>query len=245
MMLVIAALSAVVVVVLGFVVGVQPQLSAASTAEEQTGSVGEQNDAIRATIAQLQADQADLSGHQAELATLQAAVPATASLSAFIDSVNALAGSSSVTVSGLTTADAVAYLPAPAAVVPEAAAPTEGATAAPVAPAPPVAPELVTDPLVTSSNFSYVPVSVTVTGSYSQALEFLSQLRAAERLFGLTAFASAGESSGSTGSGVPDSWTVTGNVYVLQDVASTPTDATTTPTAQAEGDADDSTAAGE
>ncbi|MBD8661138.1 hypothetical protein IFT72_13195 [Frigoribacterium sp. CFBP 8754] len=245
--------TAVVVLALGFLLGVQPQLSAATASREQITTVTTQNEQIRAAIAQLQADNDALPALRSELGTLQTAIPSSASLSTFISEVSRLSDETSTTVVDITTTEAEAYAPVAATAPADAAASTDAtaestdaATAAPAAePVAPTAPDLVSDPAITAANFSVVPVSITVEGSYSDALDFVAALQGGSRLFALETFGSSGsEEAGSEGA-APDSWTVSGNVYVLLDAASTPTDATTTPTAQAEGDADDSTAAGE
>jgi Tfp pilus assembly protein PilO len=240
--------TAVVVLALGFLLGVQPQLSAATASRDQAAAVQAQNEQIRAAIAQLQADNDALPALRAELGTLQSAVPSTASISTFISEVSRLSGETDTTVTDITTADAEAYAPVAAAAPTDAAAePTDGAseTAAATEPALPTAPELVTDPAITAANFSVVPVSITVEGSYDAALDFVSALQGGSRLFSLETFGSSGADEAGSEGGAPDSWTLAGNVYVLLDAAATPTEAATTPTPQAEGPTESDTAAGE
>jgi Tfp pilus assembly protein PilO len=246
-----ALATAVVVVALGFLLGVQPQLSAATAAKEQQVTVESQNAAISAAIAELRTENEGLPALRSRLADLQAAVPPTASLPSFITDVGTLAEGASVTVTDLTLGDAQAYTPPEAPATDVESVDADGAETTPETSSGETpeaeAPGVVTDPAVTAANFSSVPVSITIEGSYAAALSFVSAMQGGDRLFALSAFASAGSSvGGAEGSvGEPDSWTVTGNVFVLLDAASTPTDATTTPTAQAEGDADGGTAAGE
>jgi Tfp pilus assembly protein PilO len=256
MFLIAAALTGVVVIVLGFLVGVQPQLSATTAAGEQQANVEAQNAALRQSLTQLEEDNAELPTLKSELGTLTTSVPSQAALSSFLTELDQLADASGTTITGFTSSDAVSYEPvgsdaaATDAATPDASAdaPADGATAAPAAPALPTAPELVTDPLVTAANFSSIPLTVSIQGSYAQARDFLGKLQGGSRLFLVTAFASTGSSEGGETAGVPDQWTVGGLVYVLQDAAATQADqAAETPTTTAEGadDASSDTAAGQ
>jgi Tfp pilus assembly protein PilO len=241
MMLIAAAMTGVVVLALGFLVGVQPQLVAASSAESQQQSVEAQNETLRESLATLEADNAKLPDLKSELATLDTSVPSQAALSSFLTELDQLAGASGTTVTGFTSSDATAYEPittdvaAPAATDAAAsdAAATKGSATAPAAP---TAPDLVTDPLVTATNFSSIPITVSIQGSYAQARDFLSKLQGGSRLFLVTTFASTGSSEAGDATGTPDQWTVGGLVYVLQDAAATQADqAAETPAATAEG----------
>ncbi|ROS50405.1 hypothetical protein [Frigoribacterium sp. PhB24] len=239
MMLIGAVLTGVVVLALGFLVGVQPQLVAATTAESQQQSVETQNEALRASLATLEADNAKLPDLKSELATLDTSVPSQAALSSFLTELDQLAVASGTTVTAFTSSDASAYEPT----VTDAAAPaatdtsaSDSTAAAAATPAPATAPELVTDPLVTATNFSSIPITVSVQGSYAEARDFLSKLQGGSRLFLVTTFASTGSSEAGDAAGVPDQWTVGGLVYVLQDAAATQADqAAETPTTTAEG----------
>jgi Tfp pilus assembly protein PilO len=232
-----ALLTGVAVLALGFVLGVQPQLTAASTASEQKASVDQQNATLSTGLATLKADSEKLPALKSELTELQTSVPSQATMPAFLSEISELAGASGTTVTGFTTSDAVAYAPA----APAAATTDSGATgsttdaAAPTAPVA-TAPELVTDPQITAANFSSIPITVTIKGSYGQARDFLGKLQQGSRLFLVTNFASSGSSEGGSTTATPDQWTVGGLVYVLQDAAATQADqAAETPAATAEG----------
>jgi Tfp pilus assembly protein PilO len=255
MMLIGAVLTGVVVLALGFLVGVQPQLVATTTAESQQQSVETQNATLRASLATLEQDNARLPALQAQLTTLDASVPSQAAMSSFLTELDQLAGASGTTVTGFTSSDAVAYEPTVTDAAAAAPATTDSTVtdsaatdAAAAAPAAPVAPDLVTDPLVTATNFSSIPITVSIQGSYAQARDFLAKLQGGSRLFLVTTFASTGSSEAGEGAGVPDQWTVGGLVYVLQDAAATQADqAAQTPTTTAGGTdgASSDTAAGE
>ena len=241
MLLIAAALTGVVVLALGFLVGVQPQLAAAAAAAEQQSSVEQQNAALRQSLTQLEKDDAELPTLKSELGTLTTSVPSQAALSSFLTELDELATASGSTVTGFTSSDAVSYEPAVADTTATDAAASDpatddSATSAATAPVLPTAPELVTDPEITASNFSSIPITVSITGSYAQALDFVSKLQGGSRLFLVTAFASTGSSEGGDTSAVPDQWTVGGLVYVLQDAAATQADqAAETPATTAEG----------
>jgi len=253
MMLIAAVMTGVVVLALGFLVGVQPQLSAASTAEQQQTAVETQNETLRAGLVTLEQDNTQLPALKSELTRLDASVPSQAAMSSFLTELDQLAIASGTTVTAFTSADATAYEPvvadAPAAdATTDAATDSAAGSAAATAPAAPTAPELVTDPLVTATNFSSIPITVSVQGSYAQARDFLAKLQGGSRLFLVTTFASTGSSEAGDATGTPDQWTVGGLVYVLQDAAATQAEqAAETPAATAEGDgaASSDTAAGE
>jgi len=247
--LIIAMVSGVAVLALGFLLGVQPQLSAASAAAEQKSSVDQQNEGIRAAVEQLIAENEGLSGLEAERDYKVASVPAAPDMPALIRQLDAMAGEAGTVVTSFTTADPVSYAAPASATAPEAAAPAEGtessegtdgsadaAAAAPAEAALPTAPATVTDPAVTAANFSTIAVTVDIEGSYDQALDFVDRIQKGPRLFLVTAITSSEPEEGSeTAEG--QTWTVGGLVFVLQDGETAPADgdATTTAPTQAEG----------
>ena len=248
----------VAVVVLGGLFGVQPQLAAAASANQQKQSIAAQNVQRVAALDKLKHDFDNLPALQKSLKELQKSVPPEPSLPAFISDLNALAGSTQTTVTALAFSDAQQYVPpvtAPAASgassgassdsststpSPSASASGDSASSTPTpAPTPtaPQAPAPVTNSKITGQNFAAIPVKVTVSGSYDQALSFVEGLRTGTRLVLVTGFASNGtaaatsDASGSGASGsdatasdsadaasaAPTSWVVSGYVYVLQD----------------------------
>jgi len=250
-----AVATAVVVVALGFLLGVQPQLTGASTAREQQAAVEQQNATIVAAIAQLKTDNEALGDLKTELSGLQTEIPSTPALPAFIAQLDSMATASGTVVSDFTAGDAVAYAPEAAAVetpteTQDAAGESTGSSTESAAPTDPAAagataPALVTDAAISSSNFSTIPITVTIQGNYTAALDFVSKLQSGDRLFALDAFSSGSSSESGSEASEPDSWTISGNVYVLQDAATAQSDpSATTPTTQAQG-TDDSTAAGQ
>jgi hypothetical protein len=89
------------------------------------------------------------------------------------------------------------------------------------------APDVVTDPLITSSNFIVIPVSVSVDGSDEQALAFTSGVQNGSRLF-LVNSIGTGSTQGETTETDPattpasgaSTWTLAGFIFVLDTAAS-------------------------
>jgi len=197
----------------GWFLGVDPQLAAARTADEQRETVEAQNEATRLAITRLIADEKDLPTLQAQLVELQRSVPLDAGVSEFIDDLNNLAVASGVTVSNLTVDPAQQYVaPESAAAAAPADDPAEPADDA--AAADPLAPPAVTNPLVTSANFILIPISIDTTGSYVQVVDFVSGLQNGPRLFLVNTFASASTSEEVAGE---VTGSITGYIYVLLD----------------------------
>jgi Tfp pilus assembly protein PilO len=218
--LLLAVLAMAVVAVGGFFLAVQPQLAQTASAHTQTAAVEQTNDTSRSELARLRQQAADLPAMKRELSTRATSVPDTARLSAFIDQLNTIAAASGMQVSSFTASDATAYSPAVAAEPTAAgqagatpsASPSSTAEAVPSAPE---APSLVTDAAVTGQNFSVIPVTVAVDGSFDQALQFVKGVQGGDRLFLITTISST-EKSGEDGTASSSSsWTFGGSIYVL------------------------------
>ncbi|PZE37664.1 type 4a pilus biogenesis protein PilO [Curtobacterium sp. MCPF17_031] len=222
--LVAAFVAMVLVVAGGFFLAVQPQLTQANAAHEQRSTVEENNAASRQELDRLRKQAEKLPDMQARLAQLSSSVPDSADVSGFIDELDRVAQEAGVNIASYTTSDAVPYAPpaaADASVSAAGSAPGDASTASPEstpaasAPAEPAAPSAVTNPLITSRNFSVIPVTVAVTGTLDQALKFVSALQAGERLFLITAVSSAQQSGDDGAASATSTWTFGGSVYVL------------------------------
>jgi hypothetical protein len=210
----------VVIVALGWIVAVQPQLDAASAADAQTSKVQSTNAQSAIALAKLQEDYKNLPALKGKLASLAASVPVDQSIPSFVDELNAIATANGLTITNSTVADAVAYKavvpPAAPAATGTSATPSPSATPtpapAPTASAPPITAGVppVVSSLITAANFAAVPVTVTVTGPYANVLGFLHGTQTGKRLFLVTGFSSA---PASNGPGVDA--TVSGLIYVL------------------------------
>jgi hypothetical protein len=208
-----AVLAMTVVAVLGFIIGIQPQLGNLAVAEQNQAAAQQRNTDQAAVVAALKKQFAGLGDLQAELLPLQASVPSDTELPAFVTQLDALAGATGVTLSSLTVADAQPYTPAVAPVAAAAtdtsdsasATPTPAASAAPTAGVPPV-----TSARITAANFASVAVQITVTGTEAGALDFVHGLQTGSRLFLVTGLkTSMTDTPGSVDA------TITGLIYVL------------------------------
>jgi len=201
-----AALVVVLIVALGWVVGVEPRLSEARAADAERSTVVALNTSYEEVLVKLKALDEDLPALSSQLDTLRSALPADAQISTLLGQLNALAAESGVVLTAIT-----AGVPAPfesAEVAPEApVAAEEGAgeessaepDAAAVAPAP-----------AGPQNFVSVPISVTAAGAAPGVLDFVQRVQLGTRLFvvdGLTVIYE--EDSGTV--------TIEGLVYVLTD----------------------------
>ena len=222
LLMIAAVLAMTVVAVLGFVVGVQPQLGNLAAAEESRAAAQQRNTEQAAVVAALKQQFAGLAELQAELVPLQASVPSDTELPAFVTQLDALAGASGVTLSSLTVSDAQPYTPVAAPVAPvvaeadAAGSPTPAPTAAPSAPSAAPAPGVppVSSAKITAANFASVAVQITVTGTEAGALDFVYGLQTGSRLFLVTGLkTSMTDTPGSVDA------TITGLIYVLVPLA--------------------------
>lgn len=217
-----SVLAMVVVAVLGWMIGIQPQLTAAAVSTAQRLTVEQTNARYAAVLAKLKADHENLPVLQQQLAQLAASVPNDTDSSSFVKELNVVAGANGVTIKSLTFADAVGYKPPadpaasqPAASTSGSSSPSPSATPVPApSPTTPSAPAPVTNPLVTASNFFATPVQVGVRGSLAQVLNFVEGAQKGTRLFLVTTL----NSTPSTEEGVPPGTvdaTIGGYVYAV------------------------------
>ncbi|WP_314148444.1 hypothetical protein [uncultured Leifsonia sp.] len=211
-----AVLGMVVIVVLGWIVGVQPQLTSAAVSTAQRLTVDATNARYQAVLAALKADHEKLPQLQAQLSALKASVPPDAESSAFVKELNAIAAAHGVTITGLTFSDAVGYKPPATSPAAPAAAASGTSTSTP-APAPspsstPQAPTPETNPLVTPSNFFASPVQVAVSGQLGNVLDFLQGAQKGTRLFLVTALSSNPSTTEGAPAGTVDA-TIGGYIY--------------------------------
>jgi Tfp pilus assembly protein PilO len=199
-----------------------------------------------AQLHKLESDFKQLPALKESLKQLAESVPSHPDLAAMISNLDALAAGTGTTIESIAVKDAQPY--APPAVTPAPASGTPGSTATPTstpaptstaaptaAPAKPQAPAPVTNSQVTAANFVAIPVTISVNGTYGQALNFVDGLQHGKRLFLVTTFAStksaeaaapapaptsgstSGSSSAPTQAAAAPSWTVGGYVYVVLD----------------------------
>ncbi|MEN2736638.1 hypothetical protein ABCS02_02505 [Microbacterium sp. X-17] len=230
-------LAIALVIGLGYLFGVQPQLTAASAAADQTATITSSNQASEVTLQKLKKDYANIDQFKGQLAKLQLSIPSTRSLDALLADLHVLAASTGETITGFDPSDPVAYTPpVSAAATPTATStaspspsPTPAPTAtAPAAPTAPQAPKTTTNSLITASNFVAIPLTITVKGSTDGAIAFLGELQHGPRLVLVTGFSGTEDKSASSGQGGAAAasavtYTVKGLVYVLSGAQPTPT----------------------
>ncbi|WBM81188.1 hypothetical protein KIV56_08270 [Cryobacterium breve] len=219
----------VAVVAMGLLLGIQPQLEAVSTANDDRMAVEASNSGQAAVLAKLKTDFAGIDNLKAELIPLKASVPSGTEMPSFVTQLDALAGSTSVTLSGMTVADAVPYA-APAALASTGTA--DAAAGSSDAPARSSAAAPLTDSQITAKTFASLAVQITVTGSYAHALDFISGLQSGQRLYLVTGITTAPltdapvEGAKARTPGDVQA-TITGLVYVLVPPATAATPAAT------------------
>ena len=191
-----------VIVVLGVLLGVQPQLDSMNAADASRAAVQSTNAGHVALLARLKHDFEDLDALTATAEALAESVPSGSAMPDFVDQLDAQAQAVGLTLTGMTVTEAQAYVP----VLPEvpvaatstgsAAPDSEGASAAASSAAAAATPAPVA--LITESNFAAFPLQITVTGTYAQVLEFVASVQSGSRLFlvhGIDTAQASGEES--------------------------------------------------
>jgi Tfp pilus assembly protein PilO len=153
-----SALAAVVALLAGWFLGIEPRLTAASTANAARAGVEATNTDHAAVLAQLIEDSRDRQALTTDFNTLSASIPDGTAIPDFVNQLDDLAAANEVTLSGLTVADAQAYTP--------------GATAA--------------SALITAQSLAALEVNVAISGDYDQVLQFVDGLQTGARLFLVT-----------------------------------------------------------
>ena len=211
----------VVLVAAGWFLVAQPQLAAASTANEQLTGTQSQIAATRAAITELRSEQKNLPTLKKTLKGLQVSIPNDVESSAYIKGLNALAAASGLIITGITVDNPKPYT-APVDPNPPAAASTATASPSPTpstsASAAPAAPTALTwtpvsDPKITGSNFILIPVTVSTAGNWSTTLAFINGLQTGKRLFLVTGLSFSHDAVQPT---ILDA-TVTGYIYAIID----------------------------
>lgn len=251
--LVLAGITALVILAGGWFLGVQPQLATASANDQQRQGIEQTNAANAEELSRLEAQYQQLGAMQAKYADLQRSVPATADTAGFTREVNAAATSAGVGISSIQFDTPVAYAPPAAAgtststttspstgttaTATPTPTPSPSATATPAPAATPAPGAARTEPSITSADFTVVPVTVAVTGSYQQALAFTKALQSGDRLFLVDQISQSVADSSSADAGAGgQNWSLGGDVYVLATApATTATTGTAATSTQAAG----------
>jgi Tfp pilus assembly protein PilO len=151
-------LAVIVVLVAGWMLMIKPQRSHAADLRTQATGVQSSNDQLRNQISALKAQAKDLPKQQARLAVIEQKIPDNPALPSLIRSLSDAADGAGVDLTSLAPAQPAVLAPAAAATV------TAGRPAAPAAPA-----------------LEQVPVTVSVTGTYFNIEQFVSNLEGQQR----------------------------------------------------------------
>jgi Tfp pilus assembly protein PilO len=199
-----AVLAMAVIVLFGFLIGVQPQLAAAAAAQENAAAARAKNAASANVLAGLKRDYATLDVLKQQRDALRKAIPASTDMSSFIAEIHVLQVDHGVALTAFNVTDGQAYLPAKAAT--PATAPA--ATAVPASSAG-----------VTSKNFTLMPIQLTVSGQNAKVLNFVHGLQTGTRLMLVTTLSISPVAAGSSSE---VSASIGGFAYVLSDTAPGP-----------------------
>jgi len=192
----------IVVLVLGFFLGVQPQLQAAAIAQRDLAEVEATNQIQRAELEALKLQFEDLPEITAELEELRLSIPATSSLDKFTTQLAAQLAATGVTLVTFTATTGAAFVPS-----------TQFAEFVP--------------PGVDQTNFVTIAFQLSAVGSRDGIVAFIAGLQDGSRLVLVDQFTML--NSGDTGGVAVD---LSGLLYALLDepvLADQPADGTTPP----------------
>jgi hypothetical protein len=197
---------------------ISPDLTATSRARDDLSAVEQQN-ALHATrIAELEAEALRMPTLTDARAQLAEGVPDSLDYTRFMRQVEAYAAEAGVLVSGITSLDAVPYLPplddpVAAHLAPEGDADAEAGGDAPAETAAEQAgaPMPLTDPLVGEHNLTVTQFSITAKGDRAPLAEFLHRLQLGSRIVSITTAVFGPDPDDETRQQVE----ITGQLYVL------------------------------
>ncbi|MCC2308413.1 hypothetical protein [Cellulomonas chengniuliangii] len=216
----------VVAVLLGFggwSLAISPALTTASDTQAEALDVTARNEALERELVRLKEQHKNLDAYRGEVAAIEAQIPASAELDAFLRQVGAHAEATGAFVVSVAAAVPINFAPGEP-VAPAAAAPAEGEgdaesdgstdSAAETA-APAAAPSI--------DGFVAVPVDITLLGNVFNVTRMLAALQGGDqRLFMVTSFTGKGTDEEEAGEGRPATakgdleLTVSGYLYVLK-----------------------------
>jgi Tfp pilus assembly protein PilO len=171
------------VAIFGWMIGISPILSQTATAQAQQATLVSNNSASAARLVLLKKQFSEIASLKGKLGSLQQSVPTQASIPEFLNEINSLASGAGVGLTSLTVNDALTYVAPTGGTAPASAAvaapspspsPSESSVASPPVPAAASGP---------TSRLVVIPVSVIVSGSYSQVMAFSGALQSGPRLF--------------------------------------------------------------
>lgn len=223
--------AALVIMAATYFLAVSPMLATASDTRAEVASTQQSNELLQLKIKKLAADFAKLPEYKADLAAIRVQIPVGADLSGYLRQIDAIAVAHSVTVTAVGPSPAQAVVPAVPAVAAAAAtaptpAPTASASAAPAAGASAAAAPAANAAPV---GFAAIPFTMTVVGTYDNALAFLSDVQnATPRLYLVTGLTGTSQPKADASGGKPATalgdveLKVDGFTYVLTDPSAVP-----------------------
>jgi Tfp pilus assembly protein PilO len=162
------AVSALIgIAVLGWFVGISPQLAAVASTNQNRAIIMNQNRVSEVLLARLKQDYLGIDALKTRIASLQVAVPTSAQLSTFVTELNLLAARHKVTVKAIAISDAQPYTTPPAPPVSKNSAKTA----------------VLTNPKITPANFVVIPIQISITGVFGEVLDFVHEVQVGPRLF--------------------------------------------------------------
>lgn len=195
------AILCVAVLAFGWVVGISPKISEASSAAAERVGVEATNDLHEIELANIKKQYANIADLRSQLDELRSQLPQTDDLAEFIGQLHEIEGANGVKVSNLTVGAATPFV---------AAADAESAAAAHAE-------------LVTEDNFIVIPIAVSVGGTYENVMKFVAGLQHGTRLFVMSNLTVSRGEDATSGEQEPASTTPTfaadiaGFIYVLLD----------------------------
>jgi len=236
-----AVFVALIMLVATYFLAVSPALATASETRAEVEATNQSNVALQSKIDQLAADFAKIGDYKAELAAIRVQIPTTADLSGYLRQLDSIAVAHSVTLTAVNPAVAqtvIPAVPAAAAAPAPAPAPTAAASTAPAADATATGAAAAPAASAAPVGFAAIPFTMTVVGTYDNALAFLSDLQnATPRLFLVTGLTGTSQLKAEATAGRPATaigdieLMITGLAYALTDPYTVP--AAADPTAAA------------
>jgi Tfp pilus assembly protein PilO len=184
----------VVVLALGWVVGVSPVLAQAASADAERSALAASNQASQASIAVLKTKFAGIDKLTQELDVLNDSMPADANIPIFLRELDTLSNQNSVGLTNVLVSEATRYVP-PVDTT-EAATGSPGSTATPTpSPSPSPSSTTPTEPVVpagAAGRLVLIPVKITVSGTYDDIMAFVGGLQTGPRLYLISTLAVTG-----------------------------------------------------
>lgn len=223
--------AALVILAATYFLAVSPMLATASDTRAEVASTQLSNDLLQLKIKKLAADFAKLPEYKADLAAIRVQIPVGADLSGYLRQLDTIAVAHSVTVTAVGPSPAQTVVPAVPAVAPAAAAAPTPAPTATVSAAPAAGASAAAAPAANAApvGFAAIPFTLTVVGTYDNALAFLSDLQnATPRLFLVTGLTGTSQPKAEASGGKPATalgdieLKIDGFTYVLTDPSAVP-----------------------